>query len=73
MHLFPQRDPTENRSLTTYNTVSSGGLADSLYDSNPKGRGNSGARLSLLKRWRWPLFVWAVFGTSLTLSDGILT
>ena len=60
MSLFPRPDPTEGgRSLTTYNTIDSGRVETD--------------RLGKLKRLRWPLMVWAIFGTALTLSDGVLT
>ncbi|GFZ49919.1 hypothetical protein JCM24511_07322 [Saitozyma sp. JCM 24511] len=61
MTLFPKRDPTdEQRSLTTYTTMDS---------KAPREKG----RLGKLANLRWPLLVWAIFGTALTLSDGILT
>ncbi|RSH89944.1 hypothetical protein EHS25_001930 [Saitozyma podzolica] len=61
MTLFPKRDPTdEQRSLTTYTTMDSKAPCE-------KGR------LGKLANLRWPLLVWAIFGTALTLSDGILT
>jgi KUP system potassium uptake protein len=61
MTLFPKRDPTdEQRSLTAYPTMDS------------KEPGEKG-RLGKLATLRWPLLVWAIFGTALTLSDGILT
>jgi hypothetical protein len=57
MTLFPKPE-YDGRSLTTYSTI------DSRTDEK---------RLGKLARFRWPLMVWAIFGTALTLADGVLT
>ncbi|ORY35333.1 potassium transporter [Naematelia encephala] len=58
MALFPKHELADDgRSLTTYPTMDS---------HDPKKKEG-------LKRFKWPLFIWTVFGTSLTLADGILT
>ncbi|WVR04896.1 hypothetical protein IAU60_001908 [Kwoniella sp. DSM 27419] len=57
MSLFPRHDP-EDRSLTKYSTYDYRG-------HRPEGRS--------LTQWRWPLLIWTLFGTALTLSDGVLT
>ncbi|KAG7095371.1 hypothetical protein E1B28_006129 [Marasmius oreades] len=47
-------------------------LYQGLYcSSRPKTRGIS--KTSFMDRLRWPLLIWALFGTSLTIADGILT
>ncbi|WVQ71165.1 potassium uptake protein [Cryptococcus sp. DSM 104548] len=62
MGLFPKAEASpDGRSLTAYNTTD----GDVPYDST--------GRLSILQRFKWPLFAWTVFGTALTLADGILT
>lgn len=57
--LFPPLEETdENRVLTTYTTKSVGGRYGSLID----------------KPWvKSLLFTWVLFGTCLTISDGLLT
>jgi KUP system potassium uptake protein len=64
MTLFPKHDPSEDdgRSLTTYSTIDSRSGAKASRD-----------RLGKLSMFKWPLLVWTVFGTSLTLADGVLT
>ncbi|KAL4246799.1 Potassium transporter [Abortiporus biennis] len=34
---------------------------------------NPSLTAKLPERWRWPLLLWALFGTSLTLADGVFT
>ena len=65
MTLFPRREPVDSeggRSLTTFPTLD--------YNSR---RNADEERLGKLGRFRWPLMIWAIFGTALTLSDGVLT
>lgn len=59
MTLFPKPE-YDGRNLTTYPTIQSRVHADEN-------------RLGKLARFRWPLMVWAIFGTGLTLADGVLT
>ncbi|ODO11951.1 potassium uptake protein [Cryptococcus amylolentus CBS 6273] len=62
MGLFPKAEASpDGRILTTYNTND----GEVPYDSS--------GRLAKLRRFKWPLFAWTVFGTALTLADGILT
>nr|ODN93273.1 potassium uptake protein [Cryptococcus depauperatus CBS 7841] len=62
MSLCPKAESTtDGQSLTTYTTD------DGVMPFNGNGR------LAKLQKFKWPLFVWTVFGTALTLSDGILT
>ena len=61
MTLFPSREPRDDgRSLTTYPT--------NIFSLH-----GTGDRRDKLTRFKWPLFIWTIFGTSLTLADGVLT
>lgn len=60
--LFPKKDTDEeDRTLTGESW-----RGNSLYESDVRGR-------PFLDTAKWPLYMWSLFGTALTLSDGIFT
>jgi len=60
--LFPRKIPSEeDRQLTRYPTEEP--VEEKVGSSNRKGS-------NLLRKSKWPLMVWALFGTSLVLGDG---
>ena len=62
MSLFPKRHLEDGRTLTTYSTM-----------DNARYKASEERRLGWLARFKWPLMIWALFGTALTLADGVLT
>ncbi|KAK7676632.1 hypothetical protein QCA50_020375 [Cerrena zonata] len=60
--LFPPKhiDADSDRALTTYETTETSDL-------------KSSRKSTISPKLRWPLMIWALFGTSLTLADGIFT
>ncbi|KAK7685859.1 hypothetical protein QCA50_011206 [Cerrena zonata] len=60
--LFPPKhiDADSDRALTTYETTGTSDLKASR-------------KSTISPKLRWPLMIWALFGTSLTLADGIFT
>lgn len=59
--LFPKKDTDEEDRTLTYDST----RAKSSFDSVRGSR--------FLRTFKWPLTVWSLFGTALTLSDGIFT
>jgi KUP system potassium uptake protein len=60
--LFPKRNTDEeDRTLTGDSS-----RGNTQYESDVRGR-------PFLDAAKWPLYMWSLFGTALTLSDGIFT
>ncbi|KAL7409758.1 potassium transporter [Mrakia frigida] len=63
--LFPPRTASDDdRELTQYSAKD-----ERVLDSTPVDRAGSG----LLRKSKWPLMAWALFGTALIIADGVLT
>lgn len=62
---FPPRTASDDdRELTQYSAKD-----ERVLDLTPVERAGSG----LLRKSKWPLMAWALFGTALIIADGVLT